>query len=62
MSTFDDFDLDLKQVTNSLEIGTKSASTIISIFNTCQSVEQPTTGMTTACCKAQEMDDDSRCI
>lgn len=63
MGNFDDFDLDLKKV--SVSSGNTSASIspiTITLANKCQSVEVPTTGMTTACCAKSSADVDPRCI
>lgn len=71
MSNFKDFDLDLKNVAAD---GTSPASvtstpckvskwTITqSLENKCKSIEQPTTGMTSACCKKKNAADEPQCI
>ena len=50
MSNFEDFDLDLKQVSTTTNTELLSTTTILqSLANTCKSVDTPTTGMTNYC-------------
>lgn len=51
MSNFDDFDLDIKKVSESTSTPKPASVTVtISIFGNCVSADSPTTGGTGMCC------------
>lgn len=63
MSNFEDFDLDLKQVSTTTNTELLSTTTILqSLATTCKSVDTPTTGMTNYCCTKANEAAEPRCI
>ena len=63
MSNFEDFDLDLKQVSTTTNTELLSTTTILqSLATTCKSVDTPTTGMTNYYCTKANEAAEPRCI
>lgn len=63
MSNFEDFDLDLKQVSTTTNTELLSTTTILqSLATTCKSVDTPTTGMTNYCSTKANEAAEPRCI
>lgn len=69
MGNFKDFDLDLRNVAESGTVDPNGyGSTLLcsaiklTLQQKCNSVETPTTGMTTACCNKKASDSEPQCI
>ena len=67
MSNFKDFDLDLRNVAsggNAEPNGTTlvCVASKMTIKQKCNSVETPTTGMKSACCKKKNAADEPQCV
>lgn len=64
MNKFTDFDLDIRKVVNTGNDGGVNSITTVTftLLNKCKSVENPTTGMTSACCKKKKGVDEPQCV
>lgn len=64
MSKFTEFDLDIRKVAKTDEDGGVNSVTTFTftVLNKCKSVENPTTGMTSACCKKKKNADEPQCV